>query len=61
MDRLSRLRELVEHAIDELSGPTTLSREQYALVETLHEISLELAALRLERMRLVGLIQEAGV
>ena len=58
MDRLARIRELVEQALDELSRPTALSHEQYAVVATLHEISLELAGLRLERMRLVGQLQE---
>lgn len=59
MDRLSKLRDLVEAALDELSRPTSLTPEQYIVVATLHEISLELAALRVERMRLVAL-QEDG-
>lgn len=58
MDRLAKLRDLVEQALDELSGPTALTHEQYAVVATLHEISLELAALRLDRMRLMGQLQE---
>ena len=58
MDRLAKIRDLVEQALDNLSGPTSLTQEQYAIVATLHEISLELAALRLERMRLVGQLAE---
>lgn len=57
MDRLSKLRDLVEQALDELSRPTSLTHEQYAVVAALHEISLELAALRAERMRLLERVQ----
>jgi hypothetical protein len=58
MDRLAKIRDLVEQALDELSRPTGLTHEQYSIVATLHEISLELAALRLQRMRLVVQLQE---
>lgn len=51
MDRLARLRLLVERALDELALPNSLSHEQYAVVATLHEIALEVAALRAERAR----------
>lgn len=52
MDRLARLRDLVEQALDDLSRPTVLSHEQYAVVETLHQIWLELEELRQDRVRL---------
>lgn len=58
MDRLAKLRDLVEQALDDLSRPTALTHEQYAVVATLHEISLELASLRLERMRLMGQLEQ---
>lgn len=59
MDRLSKLRDLVEHALDELAHPTALTHEQYLVVAALHEISLELAALRVERLRLMASIEAA--
>jgi hypothetical protein len=51
MDRFSKLRDLVEQALDELSHPTALSPRHYTLLATLHEISLEIARLRSERRR----------
>ena len=57
MDRLLKLQGLVEQALDELARPNELAHEQFAAVATLHEISLEISALREDRLRLVG---EAG-
>lgn len=60
MDRLAKLRDLVEQALDDLSRPAALTHEQHAVVATLHEISLELASLRLERMRLMSQLPGDG-
>ena len=53
MDRLTKLRDLIEQALDEFSRPTALTHEQYAVVATLHELSLEVSALIAERRRLL--------
>ena len=52
MDRLEKLRRLVDQALEDLSGPTALTHEQYAIVAVLHQISIEIDALRYERLRI---------
>jgi hypothetical protein len=58
MDRLARLRDLVEQTLDDLSRPTTLTHEQYAIVDTLHQVWLELEELRQDRLRLMARLGE---
>ena len=51
MDRLSKLRELVGQALDELSRTDARGYRPHLVASMLQEISLEIARLRSERLR----------